>query len=113
MGATDSSEVRWLQIDFMKRRTLWFAISGVVARGQRRLARACAGLNLGIDFKGGVQITFKTAKPTSLSLVRDQTKAIGAATPSSRAAARPIGERELQELPDPAEEAVRRRSRTG
>jgi SecD/SecF fusion protein len=35
------------------------------------------GLNLGIDFKGGVQITFDTKAPTSLSTVRAQTNAIG------------------------------------
>jgi len=35
------------------------------------------GLNLGIDFRGGVQVTFKTATFTPLSTVRDQTAAIG------------------------------------
>jgi preprotein translocase SecF subunit len=35
------------------------------------------GLNLGIDFKGGVQITFVTPQPTSISKVRAQTEAIG------------------------------------
>ena len=76
MGAHHSQRGRWLQIDFMKRITLWFAISGailVVSLG----SLAVRGLNLGIDFKGGAQITFKTAKPTAISLVRDQTKAIG------------------------------------
>ena len=33
---------------------------GVDPRRQRRLARRRAGLNLGIDFKGGTQITFQT-----------------------------------------------------
>ena len=55
---------------------------------QRRARSACAGLNLGIDFKGGVQITFTTPKPTSLD---DRARADGrrsaAATRSSRAAA--------------------------
>jgi SecD/SecF fusion protein len=35
------------------------------------------GLNLGIDFRGGVQIVFKTPKYTPISSVRDQTAAIG------------------------------------
>ena len=38
---------------------------------------ATRGLNLGIDFKGGVQITFKTPKFTPISKVRAQTAAIG------------------------------------
>jgi SecD/SecF fusion protein len=35
------------------------------------------GLNLGIDFKGGTQVTFKTQKPVSLTDVRNQAKDIG------------------------------------
>ncbi|MDE3192043.1 MAG: protein translocase subunit SecD [Acidobacteriota bacterium] len=59
MGAHGQQTARWLQIDFMRRRYLWFAISaaiivaGAVSLGVR-------GLNLGIDFKGGTQLTFKT-----------------------------------------------------
>jgi SecD/SecF fusion protein len=68
--------MKFLQIDFMRRRNLWFAISGAVILISA-VSLATRGLNLGIDFRGGVQITFKTAKPTSLSLVRDQTTAIG------------------------------------
>ena len=51
--------IKYLQIDYMGRRKLWFAISGtVVLIGLVSLATR--GLNLGIDFRGGVQITFKT-----------------------------------------------------
>jgi SecD/SecF fusion protein len=76
MGAAGEQSLKFLQIDFMKRRRLWFAISGVVILiGAGSLATR--GLNLGIDFKGGVQITFNTAAPTSLTTVRAQTEAIG------------------------------------
>ncbi len=76
MGAHHSQRGRFLQIDFMKRTMLWFAISGailVVSAG----SLATRGLNLGIDFRGGVQMTFKTTKPTPISDVRAQAAAIG------------------------------------
>jgi SecD/SecF fusion protein len=78
MGAAGQQSARWLQIDFMRRRYLWFAISGViVAIGIGSLA--ARGLNLGIDFKGGTQVTFKTQQPVSLTEVRNQAKDIGQA----------------------------------
>ena len=75
MGAHGQQTAKWLQIDFMRRRYLWFAISGViVAIGVGSLVTK--GLNLGIDFKGGTQVTFKTPKPVSLSSVRTETAKI-------------------------------------
>jgi SecD/SecF fusion protein len=59
MGAQGQQTAKWLQIDFMGKRKLWFAISGVViVLGV--LALGVRGLNLGIDFKGGTQLAFKT-----------------------------------------------------
>jgi SecD/SecF fusion protein len=75
MGAQGAQGAKWLQIDFMRRRWLWFAISGaIVAIGAGSLATK--GLNLGIDFKGGTQVTFSTKKPVSISDVRSQMAAI-------------------------------------
>ncbi len=76
MGAAGQQGLKFLQIDFMRRRRLWFAISGVVI-AISIVSLAVRGLNLGIDFKGGVQVTFKTPTYTSLSDVRAQTAAIG------------------------------------
>jgi SecD/SecF fusion protein len=76
MGASGEQSWRWLQIDFMRKRYLWFAISGaivVISIG----ALAVRGLNLGIDFKGGTQVSFTTPQPTSLSAVRTQTSKFG------------------------------------
>ena len=76
MGAQGQQTAKWLQIDFMRRRYLWFAISGViVAIGIGALATR--GLNLGIDFKGGTQVTFKTQQPVSLGTVRTEASAYG------------------------------------
>ena len=76
MGAAGQQSAKWLQIDFMRRRYLWFAISGVIiVVGAASLGTK--GLNLGIDFKGGTQVTFKTPKPVSLTDVRNQAKDIG------------------------------------
>jgi SecD/SecF fusion protein len=76
MGAGGTQRGRFLQIDFMRRRYLWFAISGaVIVIGMASLG--AQGLNLGIDFTGGVQLTFKTPTPTSLTAVRNQAADIG------------------------------------
>src|SRR5438128_8968245 len=59
MGAQGQQTARWLQIDFMRKRYLWFAISGaILVLGTGALV--FKGLNLGIDFKGGTQLSFKT-----------------------------------------------------
>ncbi|MER3487957.1 MAG: protein translocase subunit SecF, partial [Chloroflexota bacterium] len=76
MGASPTQRARWLQIDFMDRRHLWFAIFGaVVALSIGSLA--AKGLNLGIDFKGGTKITFKTPRPVALEDVRAQARRVG------------------------------------
>jgi len=76
MGASGQQSAKWLQIDFMKRRYLWFAISGaIVVIGIGALA--IRGLNLGIDFKGGTQVTFKTPEPVSISVVRQEAARYG------------------------------------
>jgi SecD/SecF fusion protein len=70
MGAQGQQTAKWLQIDFMRRRYVWFAISGaIVVLGAAALG--VRGLNLGIDFKGGTQLTFKTPAPHTTGDVRD------------------------------------------
>ena len=109
-GRDRRSEIpRWQQIDVV---TPPAPVLHHLARRRRRsasLAIVVQGLNLGIDFKGGVQITFTTPKPTSLAhRARPDRRDRRAATRSSRAAARRRASDSLQELPDPAEEARRR-----
>ena len=79
----------WQQIDVNspKRRRLFLSIA-TVAIVVSVVVLGVKGLNLGIDFKGGTQITFKTPKPTSLvDGARPDGGRSAAATRSSRAAA--------------------------
>ncbi|HKI92788.1 MAG TPA: protein translocase subunit SecF, partial [Gaiellaceae bacterium] len=59
MGAHGQQTAKWLQIDFMRRRYIWFALSGIVIVAGA-VSLGIRGLNLGIDFKGGTQISFST-----------------------------------------------------
>ena len=59
MGAQGQQTAKWLQIDFMKRRRTWFTISGAIILAGL-ISIGVRGLNLGIDFKGGSQMTFNT-----------------------------------------------------
>jgi SecD/SecF fusion protein len=77
MGATATEIPRWQRIDVTTRRRLWIGIS-VVLIVLSFVAIGVKGLNLGIDFKGGVQVTFTTPEPTSLSAVRQQITQKGA-----------------------------------
>ena len=111
MGAAGQQSAKWLQIDFMRRRYLWFAISGVIiVIGAASLG--AKGLNLGIDFKGGTQVTFKTPKPVSLTDVRNQAKDDRPADASHSGPWQDVRQRELRELPDADEVADARQSRT-
>jgi SecD/SecF fusion protein len=69
MGAEGQQTAKWLQIDFMGKRRLWFAISGTVILAGV-IALGVSGLNLGIDFKGGSQLTFNTSQPYSTGTVQ-------------------------------------------
>jgi SecD/SecF fusion protein len=76
MGAHGAQTAKWLQIDFMRRRYWWFAFSGVVIL-IGVVSLGIRGLNFGIDFKGGTQISFQTTKPETIATVRDQFAKIG------------------------------------
>jgi SecD/SecF fusion protein len=78
MGASAQKIPAWQRVDFIGKTKLWFAISGVVlAIGIGSLA--LQGLNLGIDFKGGSQISFKTPQAYSVQDVRNEAGALGLA----------------------------------
>ncbi|HWG56083.1 MAG TPA: protein translocase subunit SecD [Gaiellaceae bacterium] len=75
MGA-EGEPPKWIRRDFVGRRNVWFAIAAAfiaVSLG----SIALQGLNLGIDFKGGTQITFSTDDPVGIEQVRSQAATIG------------------------------------
>ena len=76
MGAHGEQRGRWMQIDFVGRRKLWFAISGVVIL-IGVVSLGVKGLNLGIDFEGGTQVSFTTPQPVALETVRSEAAKIG------------------------------------
>jgi SecD/SecF fusion protein len=76
MGASAQKIPSWQRVDFIGRTKYWFAVSGtVLAIGIGSLA--VQGLNLGIDFKGGSQFSFKTPQPHQIADIRAQTTAMG------------------------------------
>jgi SecD/SecF fusion protein len=77
MGAGAAEIPRWQRINVTGHRRLWFIIS-MVAIGVSVVALIVQGLNLGIDFKGGVQLNLTTPTPTSLAAVRSQMTEKGA-----------------------------------
>ena len=76
MGASAQKIPAWQRIDFIGKTKIWFALSGVVLLiGLGSLV--FRGLNLGIDFKGGTQISFKTPQSHTVEAVRAEAAALG------------------------------------
>jgi SecD/SecF fusion protein len=76
MGAHGNQGMKFLHIDFMGKRRLWFSISAAIVVISV-VSLGVKGLNLGIDFKGGTQISFQTSTPQPISKVRQQMSDIG------------------------------------
>ena len=78
MGAKGQGIAKWQRIDVNSRgrRRIWLSIA-TVAIVLSVLAVAVKGLNFGIDFKGGTQITFRTPEATPIAEVREQMRSIG------------------------------------
>jgi SecD/SecF fusion protein len=80
MGAEGQAIAKWQRIDVNSRgrRRIWLSIA-TVAIVLSVLAVFVKGLNFGIDFKGGTQITFRTPEATPIAEVREQMRSIGRA----------------------------------
>ena len=76
MGAHGTQGMKFLHIDYMGLRKVWFGLSAVIL-AVSVLSLATRGLNLGIDFKGGTQITFTTPQAHPVDDVRSAAGEIG------------------------------------
>jgi SecD/SecF fusion protein len=88
MGA-EGEPPAWIRRDFVGLRNRWFAISGalvVLSIG----AIAFNGLNFGIDFEGGTQITLTTQDPVSLEDVRAQAEQTGQGSAQIQGTGEPV-----------------------
>ena len=61
MGAEGVKIPKWIQHDYVGKRRLWFGISGAVVVALASIG--VKGLNLGIDFEGGTEVSFTTPQP--------------------------------------------------
>ena len=77
MGATGEGLPKWLRWDYIGRRRHLVRVLGNAQSFSRIAAIGILGLNFGIDFRGGTQISFRTPEPTALEEVRREAAAIG------------------------------------
>jgi SecD/SecF fusion protein len=76
MGASAQTIPAWQRVDFVGRTKYWFAVSGAVLV-VGLVSLGWQGLNLGIDFQGGSQFSFKTPQAHEIQDVRSQTQRLG------------------------------------
>jgi SecD/SecF fusion protein len=78
MGASAQKMARWQMFDAVGKRRIWFTIAGVLIAISIG-SIIFKGLNLGIDFRGGTQLTLQTQQPTDVSEVRREMADLGLA----------------------------------
>jgi SecD/SecF fusion protein len=78
MGASAQQIAKWQRFDAVGKRRIWFSVAGVaIALSIGSLI--FNGLNLGIDFRGGSQLSFTTPQPVAVSEVREEAARVGQA----------------------------------
>ena len=76
MGAEHTKMARWQMFDAVGKRRIWFTIAGVlIALSIGSLI--FKGLNLGIDFRGGTEMTYASPRPVDVADVREEMRTIG------------------------------------
>ena len=64
-------------IDFMRHRRFWISVSAILFVGLAAFVFTGPGLNLGIDFAGGTQLTVKFTQPPQIDELRQHLEAEG------------------------------------
>ena len=97
MGATGAKIPKWIRHDYVGKRKVWFAVSGAIMAVSVG-SLLIQGLNLGIDFRGGTELTFQTAQPVALEDVRAQAAKIGQGGATIQGVGVEIGNQEYREF---------------
>jgi SecD/SecF fusion protein len=76
MGASHQEMSRWQMFDAVGKRRIWFTVAGIlIALSIGSIV--FKGLNLGIDFRGGTQMTLAASEPTPIGDVRREMAELG------------------------------------
>ena len=97
MGAEAREIPAWQRIDFVGKRRIWFITAGILITLSIG-ALVFNGLNLGIDFEGGTEITFTTPQPTSLADVREEAANVGQGAAQIQGTGEVVGEDRYSEF---------------
>ncbi len=100
MGASPREIPRWQRLDIVGKRRLWFTIAGVLI-ALSLASIVFKGLNLGIDFEGGSQVSFQTPQPVQISDIRDEAEKVGSGRRDDPGPRRRGRGRRLPGVPDP------------
>ena len=76
MGASAQTMARWQMFDAVGKRRIWFTVAGILIAVSIG-SIIFKGLNLGIDFRGGTQMTLETTRPVDVADVRRETAELG------------------------------------
>jgi SecD/SecF fusion protein len=76
MGAEHQTMARWQMFDAVGKRRIWFTVAALLIAASIG-SLIYNGLNLGIDFRGGTEMTYATQRPLEVAEVRDAMRTIG------------------------------------
>jgi SecD/SecF fusion protein len=76
MGAEKQTMARWQMFDAVGKRRIWFTVAGLLIAGAIG-SLIFKGLNLGIDFRGGTEMTFVAQRPVETAQVQEEVERLG------------------------------------
>ena len=79
MGAEQQTMARWQMFDAVGKRRIWFTVAGALIAASIG-SLVFNGLNLGIDFRGGTEMSFAAERPIDVAGVREEADRLGQGT---------------------------------